>query len=539
MTKFHGPLSHPNIPDDPGVDAEITLLKENRSLDNQIQQMQESILRLRGIKAVNNRKVNRTRDPFARLPLEVVSQIFLDLRPLPMELGFTLQHVDSNIFAEDIMTPLVLCGVCRAWRTVAGSLPRLWTTIAVNIFSQVDAKFLQQWFERSGNLPVDVYLYIGRLRKHGNELYTVYPESFSPALMDVVNQHSERWLHLNVDIPKQYIKHVDLSSSSKPMLQLLTLHGRSWQNPDDQEIDIGIEMAPNLTHVHVSIDPRRINLDWAKINVVQGLRACTIQSVLDMLSRAPALAHLTLDELIDFEPTIGIYPTTIFTHRGLTSLSVVMWSPAHFIRFSMISFITLPALQHLTLVTEGGADLDPLREFLLRSSCTLTSFKLIFEIWDEDVESTIEILKDMPSLNSLVLLYRNMEMDWSLSPTIRLPPPDVLAEVNILESAFLPNLMEVFIDIECLVGAFYVELDLGSDDSTRPPEAESSHLEPTYLYHLLNPNILLKLNPQVTEDDVDIDPVSEDLSSFGDFFCDTITEYTHEPPSIAIGAHNS
>ncbi|KAF9066952.1 hypothetical protein BDP27DRAFT_1174984, partial [Rhodocollybia butyracea] len=88
-----------------------------------------------------------------RLPVEILTEIFTHCLPS--------KHIPpSSLIME---APLVLLSVCREWRTVALSTPRLWCSPRIRLPSSghlTDAKLkphhtgIEQWLDRSGSLPL-------------------------------------------------------------------------------------------------------------------------------------------------------------------------------------------------------------------------------------------------------------------------------------------------------------------------------------------------------------------------------------------------
>jgi len=57
-----------------------------------------------------------------RLPSELLSEIFICYLP---DNGF-------SVFPEPLDAPLLLCSICRRWRTIATMSPRLWSSLAMD-----------------------------------------------------------------------------------------------------------------------------------------------------------------------------------------------------------------------------------------------------------------------------------------------------------------------------------------------------------------------------------------------------------------------
>ncbi|KAJ6523351.1 hypothetical protein B0H19DRAFT_866849, partial [Mycena capillaripes] len=64
------------------------------------------------------RQLNALRDPIARLPLEISSEIFL-------------QCLSENPTPDAEIAPTLLLNVCNSWSNIALSTPTLWNVIHV------------------------------------------------------------------------------------------------------------------------------------------------------------------------------------------------------------------------------------------------------------------------------------------------------------------------------------------------------------------------------------------------------------------------
>ena len=104
------------------------------------------------------------RPPIARLPVELLSDIFL--------LGAHAPDEDSQIREDDISpclsssstSPDVFAAVCRHWRAVAIRTPQLWTRICITIgdivYSRRGETFasVSRAVARSGKCPLDIFI---------------------------------------------------------------------------------------------------------------------------------------------------------------------------------------------------------------------------------------------------------------------------------------------------------------------------------------------------------------------------------------------
>jgi len=137
-----------------------------------------------------NREINRRYSPIMqKLPQDVLAVVFSFCLPDYTEFYTSLSKYDLS-------APLILGAVCKDWREIAWSNPRLWSTMAINIPSsnfESQTSVAHEWLSRSGRLPLSIRI----VRKQ-------YDSTFRPAFiifLAVVNGESSRWHTLHLFVP--------------------------------------------------------------------------------------------------------------------------------------------------------------------------------------------------------------------------------------------------------------------------------------------------------------------------------------------------
>ncbi|KAJ7842731.1 hypothetical protein B0H14DRAFT_2780339 [Mycena olivaceomarginata] len=113
--------------------------------------------------------------PFRRLPDDIVRAIFLATLPLTRN------------------WPLLLGRVCRSWRALALTTPRLWASMHIVVPDPSQLELLTQkvavWLDRSGAVPLDISLVYSR----------VAPSSFDiSSMMSPIIAVSRRWRNIQL-----------------------------------------------------------------------------------------------------------------------------------------------------------------------------------------------------------------------------------------------------------------------------------------------------------------------------------------------------
>ncbi|KAJ7709226.1 hypothetical protein B0H16DRAFT_1703874 [Mycena metata] len=121
-----------------------------------IQLHQDAIRALVRSKSDLQGQLNAIVDPLALLPFELSSQIFF--------------HCLSH------MSPMVLLGICRSWRSIALGIPALWTTLSITSPRTETASTLcDEFLKRAGPLPLTLCIN-GSIYKAAEDLLERYAE---------------------------------------------------------------------------------------------------------------------------------------------------------------------------------------------------------------------------------------------------------------------------------------------------------------------------------------------------------------------------
>ncbi|KAJ6523365.1 hypothetical protein B0H19DRAFT_1386483 [Mycena capillaripes] len=111
-------------------------------LSAEIDAQRAALKKLERSKSAAQRQLNTLRDPMARLPLEISSEIFLHCLPPERK-------------PNARTAPMLLVNVCNAWTDIALSTRRLWATIHME-FPAVDV--LNVWLQRTRDYPLSISL---------------------------------------------------------------------------------------------------------------------------------------------------------------------------------------------------------------------------------------------------------------------------------------------------------------------------------------------------------------------------------------------
>ncbi|KAF9477019.1 hypothetical protein BDN70DRAFT_133079 [Pholiota conissans] len=341
--------------------------------------------------------MNSVHDPIvSRLPVEVISHIFTFFIPQTVHQSYgPVLTLDED--EELRTTPFSLGAVCKTWRSIAWSTTLLWTSMSLNIYKYYDGldQVVREWLGRSGRWPLYIQLYAshgsGRFRRDTTNADEIY----GAKLMDEINAYSDRWSHLDLNIPIQFMRRLHAKADGElGMLNTLKLanglgHGYALEN--DDMIDFGA--IPNLQSL-CARGPDFHQIDYIRYESLTDVEASslTVANCVCLLYIAPLITRLTVHKLV--EGTANFKEDLMIRHDKLIWLEVNdCWSS------KLASFLSFPSLVHLgaEIHKENGSDTESIQALLERSSCALKSMRLRLPSMSKkegtDPEPAVEIIK--------------------------------------------------------------------------------------------------------------------------------------------------
>ncbi|KAJ7482151.1 hypothetical protein B0H11DRAFT_2193269 [Mycena galericulata] len=325
-------------------------------------------------KSLVQRQLNAARDPVARLPLEISSEIFIQCLPSFPEPG--AHHL-----------PMVLLNVCNAWTDIALTAPALWEAIRV-VYPRAKGfpQLLTIWLQRACNRPLSVYL----------------TNAFQQGVVPIIWQHSQRLKHLEICYKQEYGKYSDEDS--------------------DEEIDISectslgpLPLLETLTIRHSADVDDAPTYDGSQI--------------IEILRLAPNLVECVLDCV---HP--GWYATDDFQKPVvLPTLRRLMFGKDGEFNYSdsgILKHLSIPRLEALSLSIRSSANL---LSFLKRSSPPLQ--KLVLGDGfnrTQNFDQLVECLRLVPALTHLDLGLWPMSRVEEIFAALAESPPHLLSNLRSL-----------------------------------------------------------------------------------------------------------
>ncbi|KAJ7685641.1 hypothetical protein DFH06DRAFT_48289 [Mycena polygramma] len=332
--------------------------------------------------------------PFIRhgpkVPTEILAEIFIHCLPDGRRPFTTPDLADA---------PLILCGICRRWREVAISTPRLWSALHIDFDlmhkrGAYETDFYQMWLSRAGATPLSLYLQ--------NEDDSLSGVVDSP-LKTIVGM-SRQWREIEVDMGSTVASFIPPVETGYPLLEKLNIFVLD-------DFPISFCEAPKLRDVSICQYSPQVQLPWHQLTKLD-YNEVPISLCLEILRDSPSLLDCTFR--VEGDPSA--LPVSMLEHSRLQRLELggTINDPdpgptGNYL--PILNCMKIPGLQSLTLKFPERSrriplmDISPYLAFMFRSSCQLHALDLVSLPTTSD--GLIECLKATPSLVHLELTLRS------------------------------------------------------------------------------------------------------------------------------------
>ncbi|KAJ6523348.1 hypothetical protein B0H19DRAFT_1201907 [Mycena capillaripes] len=315
---------------------ELQALIDKLSSDIEVQK--EVLNQLERGKSAAQRQLNAIRDPMARLPLEISSEIFLQCLP-------DIPTLDGG------EAPMLLLHVCNAWRDLACAIPALWTTISLE--PPAGAQILEAWLRRAQNYSLSISLH----------------NTLDDDISAVLGQYARQLKHLKLSGENLEF---DFGFLTESFSQLRTLTIELVQ-PEDEDLSWNyipiasimqlLCLAPSLVECNLHGILAYSSYDATEKLVLPHLLAISFGGE---IGQYEILAHISLPALqtlsIQFTDISG-NTLLLFLERSLPPLQKLVLDGSDLIRGYTFTELTawlglVPSLAHLELCLASDAQTD-------------------------------------------------------------------------------------------------------------------------------------------------------------------------------------
>ncbi|KAF7349232.1 F-box domain-containing protein [Mycena sanguinolenta] len=296
--------------------------------------------------------------PVLTLPPEIVAEIFAHWLP----------NYPECPPPRGILSPLLLCQICRQWRMIALSTPILWRAISVELRRgdsekrlAAELELLKTWLKRSGDCPLSISLAHSRNITH----------RLVPQFLRAIVAHRQRWEHVDLLMPFEYMH---LIHGNMPLLRNLTFGPSNYPHGRARFPDL-FHDAPHLRRVILTRNFFKsfMALPWAQLTHVEA--DCLYEhECIDILREAPLLVACT------FRVCSGasVPQSDVLTHTCLRDLILdkVDESSTPPRLWMVLDCLMLPALRSLQ-IDAPFVTLEAISMFIARSHCFLEDLRII------------------------------------------------------------------------------------------------------------------------------------------------------------------
>ncbi|KAJ7755580.1 hypothetical protein B0H16DRAFT_1372103 [Mycena metata] len=289
--------------------------------------------------------------PARRLPHDVVAEIFAASLPS-----------DRNAVIQGTESPLLLCHICQAWRTLALSTPRLWASL--HIVGPPDAPKLHQindavawWLDKSGGLPLSISIVQSSWTRNADLVI----------LLQTLVQYASRWQQIRICLGSHHFVQplVGLLPVDVPFLETVVFEGFPSNVDEAFTAFLGTNSLRALTLQGEGTSRFSFQtLPWNELrHLFLGTSAAchTVAQGLELLRRCPNLESCGLTFMIGVQNApspVGSAVVSTFTCRmqNLRQLSVLNFNhPDGTVKF--FDLLELPNLRGLEYVTYSVEEL--------------------------------------------------------------------------------------------------------------------------------------------------------------------------------------
>ena len=257
---------------------------------------------------------HRPTSPICRVPPEIMSMIFI------LCLGEFKYHKAEQAW--------VLGWVCRYWRNVAFSTPRLWSKPTFRLHgsrSGNDVIMAKEWLARAGASPLKLSLEGSWETAH--------------AVLDASVDQSHAWEEFSYRLSFRLLQHLSPIKNRLHQLERLTLRPVGPKSLTEL-VDV-FEDAPRLHHLTLgpNICASQLKLPWSQLKSFSTAGACDIASLCDTFQMPPNLVECDIE--------LAVSPSRLSRSPVRLEHLETMRVRGESLQANFFDYLELPALRNL------------------------------------------------------------------------------------------------------------------------------------------------------------------------------------------------
>ncbi|KAK7018496.1 F-box domain-containing protein [Favolaschia claudopus] len=338
-------------------------------LDPQISELEDALAVLRSQRSVVKERLEAYKYPVLTLPNEVITEIFV----------YFIPEYPACPPLAGLQSPLLLTHICRLWREIAHSIPKLWRAVSLSIRNPFPLDSINIWLSKTGCFPLAIQM---------NETDGYYDvDESSKSLFAAILPYRPRCEYLELRLGL-HVCHLPLIEGDFPLLKHLDLEFD--EEPDDK---IEFSSVPMLRSAVLDIFAADwIVLPWSQLTTL-ALHTISLESCAPILAKVTSLSECSLDLYIDdvnyiANPDIMLPRLKSLTVNGDESMN------------AFLNSFTLPLLSKLDVCEKllGPDPISSLTTFISRSECKLQYLR----ISSIKSDSAISYSAAFPSIQELI-----------------------------------------------------------------------------------------------------------------------------------------
>ncbi|KAL0569358.1 hypothetical protein V5O48_012609 [Marasmius crinis-equi] len=425
-TLFPSPFSHVlhtnYFPSKQEAQMMDSLLQEPQQrlddLNAHITRLEETLERVRGERDTLRTHIEDHRallSPFRRFPEDVLREIFAwCLNPYPIR---SAAHA-----------PLLLTTICRYWREIALTTPRLWSSIHIFIpqfrnvqrFEELISQRIagvDRWLRHSGDMPLTLSIAFDLAMPTFTYDIAQAMLRTGQLVMDTFFRYRTQWKDVTLHgvLPAFLASATGLKLNEMPRLTTLSITGSVapgiQTKYDDTSLDSLIQASPSLQKFHFTFeshDVLTLPLRWEQMTEIS-LRSR--RGSVGAQSGLTALSHMSqnlrkcclwiLSTAMEADKQIhlpSLQSLEIFFQDTRSAGNVVQVGHFETIK-AFLGALTCPSLEHLLVDGEAAVTESPFVPFLEQSGFNLKSFSTCLPLNGEALVDCLRMMSGLTTLN--------------------------------------------------------------------------------------------------------------------------------------------
>ncbi|KAJ7672404.1 hypothetical protein DFH06DRAFT_1319828 [Mycena polygramma] len=350
-------------------------------LDAQISDLESSLKSLKEKRKSAQDRLDAYTYPVLTLPHEITSEIFIRFLPAypecPPPIG--------------LLSPYLLCQICRKWRDIAFATPALWRAVSLSLRKPIRITqtlgLLEASLKRSGACLLSI-----DLRRDTEEASQLVP--FSRA----IEEHRARWEHLAVVL--RALNNLPVGDPPLPRLRTFKL---LWGDEDSALTSSTFLAAPLLRKVLIErfYNGAQSIFPWSQLTVlfVGGIRALPCVHILHQLVNVTSCRfRLSFDW--DAGSAADVVPRVV-TLPYLDILILEAGMPYRLTPHSILETLSLPALRQLNVSRNVFGPVSVVTSLISRSGCSIEELC----ISGTDPDTSLRDQDDLPLFTTFEFSY--------------------------------------------------------------------------------------------------------------------------------------